>query len=251
MKEFQHILFYEKGHKYINRRNNKRYTSVTQTLKKVQPDVNWDYWAVYKHLKNEGNTVRPNGDEQKIWLNNQLIDYRDYIKYGKALRKQWNSISKTAKTKGTFIHLYLENLFNNKVINVPAKYKNCVKGAEKFYNDHIHLTPIYAELIVADDDYEVAGQVDRPFFIEPGLLGIMDFKTDREISFTNQYANLKPPVADLPDTNFSKYTLQLNLYRYIIEKNTEWKVQYLKIVHLTDDDYKIYDVPFYNAEVIL
>lgn len=251
MKQFNHILFYEEDHKYVNTMTSKRYTSVTQTFEKIKPKVNWDYWAVYKWLKNNGYTVRPAGDEKRIMINNKPVSYKKYLDKGKLLREQWKDTSNHGKEKGTFVHLYGENLFNNKVIKVPAKYKDSVGGMLKFYNDNKHRTPIYAELIVADDEFCIAGQVDRPFFVKPGVIDIVDYKSDREIVFENKYSSLLKPCDDLPDCNFSKYTLQLNLYKFIIEKNTEWKVRDLQIVHLTDTDYKVIDVPYYDVRKLL
>lgn len=33
------------------------------------------------------------------------------------------------------------------------------------------------------------------------------------------------------------------MYTWIVERNTNWKVEYMKIVHIKDDDYELYDVP--------
>lgn len=73
------------------------------------------------------------------------------------------------------------------------------------------------------------------------ILDVFDFKTDREIKLENRWESLIG--LNMPNTNFSKYTLQLNMYRAIIERNTPWKVKNLKIVHIMDDDYKIYNIP--------
>lgn len=249
MQEFRHILFEEEDHVYTNVNTGKKYTSVTQFIGKIKPDVNWDYWAVYKHLQRSG-SVRPIGEPYILW-NNSEVHYKDYIDEGKKIRAEWKAKGDEAVEKGTFIHLYLENLFYNKIIAVPQQYKSNIKGAYKFYLDHRHLEPVYAELIVADDEFELAGQVDRPFKVAPWVLDIYDYKTDKEIKFENKYSNLKPPCDDLPDCNFSKYTIQLNMYRHIIEKNTKWSVRNLKIVHLDDNDYTIYDVPKYDVTTFI
>ena len=250
MQEFRHIMFYEDKHIYHNTVSREIYQSVTQTISKIKPEVNWDYWAVYKYLETLG-SVRPHDSHEMIWFNGGWVNYLDYLDEATKVRKKWSNKGKVAREKGTFIHLYLENLFNNKVISVPTQYKDNIEGANRFYKDHKHWTPIYAELIVADDDYKIAGQVDRPFFVEPGILDVYDWKTDSEIKTENKYSTLLPPVDDLPDCNFSKYTLQLNLYKWIIEKNTEWKVRDLKIVHLTDTNYELYNIPNYNVQPLL
>lgn len=243
-------MFYEDGHKYVNTRTGQRYMSVTQALSKLKPDVNWDYWAVYKYLEILG-SVKPQSDKEHILYNGKRVHYKDHIEGGKEVRARWKNKSNTALAKGTFIHSYLENLFNRKVINVPDKYKNYIHGAYQFYLDNQDRQAIYPELIVADDDLMLAGQVDRPFFVEPGVIDIDDYKTDKEIKKDNQYGNLKAPADNLPDCNFSKYTLQLNTYRHIIEKNTDWKVRNLRIIHLTDTEYFEHKIPKYDMNTIL
>lgn len=250
MEEFKHIMFYEDKHIYQNVDNRHRYTSVTQAISRVKPDVDWDYWAVYKHLETQGK-VKPNYDNRLIWFEGSWVSHKKYLSEARKVRSTWKGKGDVSAKKGTFLHLYLENLFNNKVIKVPAKYKGNIGGANQFYKDFKHRQAIYAEVIVADDEIELAGQVDRPFFVAPGIIDLYDYKTDAEIKFDNKYSSLKHPCSDLPDCNFSKYTLQVNLYRWIIEKNTQWKVREMKVVHLNDSSYNIIDVPHYNVTNLL
>jgi len=244
MKEFRHIMFYEKEHAYINKLTSEQYTSVTTHISKFVPKFDRDYWAVYKHLerlglnpKNRSGTLSCDGYDN--------VDPANFIMDAWDIVESWEAISTQAKEKGTFIHLFLENLFKNKVIDVPEKYQGCLKGAWAFYNK-CPLYPIFEELIVADDRLKIAGQVDRPFLIDQKerVLDVYDFKTDKEIKFENPWENLNK--FNMPNTNFSKYTLQLNMYRFIIERNTKWKVRNLKIVHITDDDFKVYPIPKLN-----
>lgn len=247
MQEFKHIMFYEDGHKYINMNTNEPYLSVTQSIEKVKPDVDWDYWAVYKHLESQGE-VKAWYDKRMIKFNGQWVHYSQHLKGGKEKRKEWAAKADKGKERGTFGHLYLENLFNNKVIKAPLKYK--LEGAMKFYQDHRHLVPVYAEQIVGDDEYMIAGQMDRPFKLASNKLAIYDYKFDEEVKMENSYSNLKPPFDFLPDCNFSKYCIQVNMYTWIVEKNTAWEVEYMKIAHITDDNYTLYDVPRLPAQLL-
>lgn len=247
MQEFKHIMFFEEGHKYVNINTKQPYKSVTQTIDIVKPEVNWDFWAVYKQLQEEG-PVKAWYDKEMIQFNGSWHHYTKFLDKGKIKKVQWKKKADKGKERGTFGHSYLENLFNNKVIAVPKKYKDIIGGAKKFYKDHRHLEPVYAEQIVGDDEYFIAGQIDRPFKLATNKLAIYDFKFDLEIEFDNKYTTLKPPFENMPDCNFSKYTIQVNMYSWIVEKNTPWTVEYMKIVHLQDDDYTLYDVPKINVE---
>ena len=175
MQEFRHIMFFEEGHKYMNINTKQLYKSVTQTIDIVKPEVNWDFWAVYKQLQEEG-PVKAWYAKEMIHFNGGWHHYTKYLDKGKIKKGQWKEKADKGKEKGTFIHFYLENLFNNKVIAVPKKYKNTIGGAKKFYKDHRHLEPVYAEQVVGDDEYFIAGQIDRPFRLTTNKLAIYDFK---------------------------------------------------------------------------
>lgn len=175
MEEFKHIMFHEDGHKYINQLTGEQYISVTQAIKKVQPKVNWDFWAVYKQLQ-ENHTVKAWYDKGMIQVDGKWVSYKKYLNLAKKKRQQWREISDEATKRGTFIHLFLENIFNRKLISVPDEYKEYMTGPKKFYKDHKHLKPVYAEVVVGDDEFFFAGQVDRPFEVGENELAIFDFK---------------------------------------------------------------------------
>lgn len=251
MEEFKHIMFHEDGHKYINQLTGEQYISVTQAIKKIQPKVNWDFWAVYKQLQ-ENHTVKAWYDKGMIQVDGKWVSYKKHLGLAKKKRQQWREISDEATKRGTFIHLFLENIFNRKLISVPDEYKEYMTGPKKFYKDHKHLKPVYAEVVVGDDEFFFAGQVDRPFEVGENELAIFDFKSDGQIKTENKYGTtLLKPFEHLPDTNFSKYTIQLNMYRAAIERNTKYKVTELKIVHLTKDDYQIYDIPKIDVKLFM
>jgi len=242
MKQFRHIVFYEKDHSYINVNNQKKYTSVTTVIKTLFPQFDSDYWAVYKHLERLGNTVTK-ANNGLIKLNGNLVNHKAYLDEAKYIKEEWADKATKAADKGSALHLWLENAFNNKIIDV--EYNTDV--AYKFWKDHNHMEPVYAECIVADDKVEVAGQVDRPFLVGENLLDIYDYKFTKEIKKTNRF---EQGINNLDNCSWNHYMLQLNSYRAIIEKNTDFKVRHLKLVHFSDEDYTIMDVPKYNMHDI-
>ena len=64
----------------------------------------------------------------------------------------------------------------------------------------------------------VAGQLDALFKSEmDGRFALVDWKRCKSIVFTNDFRTMRPPLDNLADCNGSLYTLQLNVYRYILE----------------------------------
>jgi hypothetical protein len=88
-----------------------------------------------------------------------------------------------------------------------------------------------------------------------GTLLIYDWKRCKEISHENGFGKTAstPCIRHLPDTNFWHYSLQLNMYKTILENKYDKKVVGLFLVCLhPDNPYKSYDrieVPFLDKEM--
>ena len=89
-------------------------------------------------------------------------------------------------------------------------------------------------MMVWDKDYRLAGSIDMIFENSDGEWSIYDWKRCKEIIKTNgfgKYGN-KECIEHLPDTNYWHYSLQLNTYKYLIEKNYGKKVKEMYLVCL-------------------
>ena len=72
---------------------------------------------------------------------------------------------------------------------------------------------------------------------------ICDWKTSKEIKKENEYENaLTKCISHLPNANFWHYSLQLNYYKYILEKKYYIKVEKMILVNLLKDSYTIYEI---------
>jgi ATP-dependent exoDNAse (exonuclease V) beta subunit len=99
------------------------------------------------------------------------------------------------------------------------------------------------EFVVADEDYGIAGMVDCLFYNKKsGMLEIYDYKTNKEIKLKSAYKeNFKSPISHLDVCEINTYSLQLHLYKHIIEKNTNLKIGNLYLVWINEvnDTYKV------------
>lgn len=77
---------------------------------------------------------------------------------------------------------------------------------------------------------------------DSSAIHIYDWKRCKEITKTNGFGktSTNPLIEELPDTNYWHYCLQLNTYKYIIEKNYGYKVKdlYLVALHPDNENYK-------------
>jgi len=96
------------------------------------------------------------------------------------------------------------------------------------------------EWIVGDDELGIAGTVDTVFCGDTGI-HIWDWKTGKEFKINNPWGkNLLPPFNDLPECELSIYSLQVSIYKLIIERNTDLVLNTSYLVHLSEGGYQIY-----------
>ena len=94
------------------------------------------------------------------------------------------------------------------------------------------MTPHRTELCIFHCGLRVAGQIDALFLDADWKLVIVDWKRVRNLR-SEGFDPLRYPLEQLPDCNFWIYSLQLNLYRYILETEYAFDVSgmYLAVVH--------------------
>ena len=110
------------------------------------------------------------------------------------------------------------------------------------------------EFIVFSERLRLAGTIDvlAKRKIQLGVY-LFDWKTNKKIVKANKYRKYaKFPIEHLPDNNYTKYALQLNLYEYLLKyenyipKNVEVKKG---LIHITQDSIKPYVVSDMKLEI--
>lgn len=205
---FNDIKFYDEPHKYFL--GEKELISVTTLIHRYQEEFNEDYWSNYK--------------AEQFSLNQQEV------------LRAWKYINNKGTIKGSAIHDYAENLFQNKKYEYPREaiikhfgcdpvwkeYETTKKHVDRFYNDvRGKLIPIRAEFILYDRESLIAGMLDMLFWnVKYGIFQIFDWKTNKDFTFEMKSRHLTGDLFILEDCDLELYSLQLSLYKYIIEKMT-------------------------------
>ena len=88
--------------------------------------------------------------------------------------------------------------------------------------------------MVYDEELKFAGSIDMVFENPDGTLQIYDWKRCKEITKINNWNkySITDVIDHLPDTNYWHYSLQLNTYKAILEKNYGKRVTDLYLVCL-------------------
>jgi len=251
---FNHITFFDKNHTYtIN--GNPAKTSVSGAIKKY--DKEFDSKRVASFVaKKEKKSV-----EQVL--------------------KEWDYKRDYSCHKGSEFHKFVENFLERRkiaidkdalhIFMVEQSIKNNSEFIDGYYNDMAHLISNFmnfyewwkkdhillkSEFVIGDKESGLCGTLDNlSYNKKTKKLVIFDYKTNREIKMENPRGEtLLDPFKHLQSCELVKYSLQIWLYKLIIEKNTSFDVDTGYIVWMAgNENYEL--IPILNlsneAETIL
>ena len=150
------------------------------------------------------------------------------------IKAGWNKNCNEAAEAGTKMHYDIECFYNDQEVEID---EDCVEFDYfmAFENDiGSKLEPYRTEWMVWDKELKLAGSIDMVFRNPDGTLLIYDWKRCKNIKKDNRFqSSITPCIDHLPDTNYWHYSLQLNTYKYMLEKNYGEKVvgMYLVCLH--------------------
>lgn len=191
---------------------------------------------IHKHFEHfDADKIIDNMMKSKKWPSNQKY----YGKTKQEIKQLWDDNRDQAAKLGTQLHYEIECFYNKITQNTDAVLFPLINGVEysyfmQFYNDHIYLKPYRTEWIIYDKELKIAGSIDMVFKNEDGTLSIYDWKRCKEITKVNrfnQFSNCHI-LSHLPDTNYWHYCLQLNTYKFLLEKNYNVTIRDLYLVCL-------------------
>ncbi len=168
------------------------------------------------------------------------------------VKQAWKEKGEEAAKTGTRMHKYIELFFNGMedttVDGIDAEilmFKNWLCALDKKY------CPFRTEYVIYDEELGIAGTIDMLFKMEGNHVAIFDWKRSKEIKYRNKYERANSPLTHLEDCNYNHYCLQLNLYKYLLEKNYNFIVteMYLIIIHCNQSEVQMIPVPLMEREI--
>ena len=97
------------------------------------------------------------------------------------------------------------------------------------------------EPVVGQRKIKLCGSIDMVFRRKSdGKFVIYDWKRSKEIKSENPFSTALAPLEHLPDTNYWHYTLQLNVYKWMLESYYGLEIAdlYLVILHPDNPSYR-------------
>ena len=205
--DFSKIEYNDALHSYSI--NGKKLESVTTIIKQIIPQ--FDQNKAYEIAAREGVTV-----EQ--------------------IREDWDKKGEEGREKGTRIHSFMEDLLLNKIdpvkrLNTLLPEMKAGEAAWKLMQAKLRAKCVQMEAIVGDEELGVAGRIDIIVSINDVEKCIFDWKTGK-FETKGNFGYLLKPFDDLKDCELNRYSLQISLYRLIVERNTDEILGNGYIIHL-------------------
>ena len=186
-------------------------------------------------------------DAQKI-AKKLITNYPKYSQYTvESLIAEWNA----SADYGTRVHDEIEKWI--KFGDEPNDRK-AIHGKEWIERQFSKSdSDLFSEIIIYSEELAIAGTID--LIVKNNVTGeydIFDWKTSKKIE-TISYGNkmgTHEVTKDVMDCNFYHYSLQLSLYRYILENYYNIKINRQYIAHLKNDGVDILPTSYMSNEII-
>lgn len=230
LNKFNGIVFNELAHSYHY--NGVKCTSVTQLISNYKKKFETEIIASKYALKNG------------LSIDEVLTD--------------WDLKRDTANARGTELHKYAELKFACKEYDVSEEQlsTDLKSKIDSFYEmSKGRLIPVASELIVGDSDKSLCGMIDQIFYnVKAKEFQIWDYKTNKEINTHSKYKNrMINGLEHLQECEFNTYSLQLAIYKRIIERNTNIRLgsSYICWINECNETYKTFKMNDMTNEVNL
>ena len=167
----------------------------------------------------------PHFDSDAVIKNIMKNPEKKQAKYGDMtgdeIKAMWKKSGDDACALGDYMHKSIELFYNGIQYDNPTIEFQYFKNFQREH-EAMGLKPYRTEWKVYDEELELAGAIDMTFIDGDGNLHIYDWKRSKEIKkkpFNLDDFGKTECVEHLPNVNFWHYSLQLNTYKAILEKN--------------------------------
>jgi len=228
-------MFDDAQHRYVVGENNE-YVSVTSKVKSCFREFD------------------PDGVISAMRLNGEWKHGSKYTGFSPSeVKILWKTKGEEAARLGTEMHEAIEYYFNG-----DENRLNLLEGSvQQQFHDFIGclpvgLVPYRTEWRVWDETSKTAGTIDMVFIGVDGRLYIYDWKRTERLKYTgfDGACALSSALQHVPDASFWHYSLQLNVYKLILEKRYGFEVASMRLVcfHPNRNAHEVKSVPLLEEE---
>lgn len=219
---FEGLSFEEKSHRYFLGERSLKY-SVSGIIKRYSNPFNAKQIAPFS-AKKEGISV------EQVLTN-------------------WKKANKESIIIGNAAHLFGEEYIFDRTVIPQDGYQRAIA---KFWDElPDYVIPIFAELRTYHKTRFYAGTIDIILYNTLNdTWMIADYKSNKDLFKNYKGQMLRGKFNDLLDCPFSKYKIQLNYYKELVEQVPGIKISKMKIIWVKPDGtYELYDCPDYSERI--
>lgn len=183
-----------------------------------------------------------------------------------AIKEQWNENGRVSSELGTKLHNCIEDFYNgvriddDRLDGIETEYKGHFLSFHEEYAMANDYEPYRTEWCVFDVEHRLAGSIDMVYRRrrvgcdgdqgDGEELMIFDWKRTKALR-RDGYGTGRGCLSELPDANFWHYAMQLNVYRWMLQRNYGKRVVRLALVvlHPNQETYKVVEVPLLDELV--
>jgi hypothetical protein len=216
------ITFHDPSHTYTIDGSSDGYVSVTSLKKRMWAEFDADL-VISKMMRN------PKWPKHKLFGKSRSV-----------IKEGWDKTRNDAAAAGTAMHLNIERFLNGEQHESSSKEWRLFT---MFQEAHPNLDTYRTEMLVFDESVKVAGSIDLVCRdpAEEGSYLLYDWKRSKCIDTFNTYERGFPntAAAELDNCNFNHYSLQLSIYKHILQTKYGMKVNgcCLVVLHPEQNDF--------------
>lgn len=177
------------------------------------------------------------------------ISKRDNISKEELLAS-WNQAKNISIDKGNVSHSFGERYYENRNTAPETKIQEQIIN---FWNTiPPHIIPVSSELRMYHKKFLFAGTCDLLLYnTKTGTYILVDYKTNKDLFKNYNEQKLLGVFDNMLDCPYSKYVIQLNLYKILLEQVKDVIVSDMKIVWLKENEFITFDCLNYKQELLL
>jgi hypothetical protein len=159
------------------------------------------------------------------------------------IKELWNENGKEASAKGTMLHKRIELFYNDietsDELTIAKEFSYFLAFNETIKN---RLEPYRTEWSIFRKELNLAGQLDMLYKIKredgsyTGGFALYDWKRSKEIKMDNSYEKGLGVLSHLDHCNYVHYSIQLNIYKRMLETLYDIQVDEMCLVILHPDN---------------
>ena len=177
------------------------------------------------------------------WPREEYLNLDGSVMTPTEIKEKWADNGRVSANHGTWVHFLFELYLNREIVTSQCvefqlflKFISCLIGCKAYRT----------EWEIFSEEERLAGSIDFVATAPNGSLIIIDWKRTKLLrtKYENTFQCMQSPLSHLSDCKGIQYRLQLNVYKYILEKQYGFRISEMYVVCVHPD---VGEAPFVDV----